>query len=117
MNGAMTEVLPPATAPVDQAADTLGLCPGLHAQREDDQYRCACCSEMQPPASWIVWVPDSARKGDPEWSVTEESRQNAYNGHHSGWCLTCAKQFKKTGATSTAIPAPGASKRWWQFWL
>lgn len=111
MNEAMTKVPPPATVPVDQVADTLGLCHGLRATRTDDQYRCACCREMRPPESWIVWVPDGVLKGDPEWSVTESSRRNAYNGHHSGWCLECAKQFTKTVA---AAPVP--PKRRWQFW-
>jgi hypothetical protein len=89
--GHFEEVPPPAQAPVCDTANALGLAVGLRAERANwGQWRCACCHKMQPNESWQVWVPDSVRKHDPIWSVTEAARENAYNGHLSAWCLKCA---------------------------
>lgn len=95
--GCFVQAPPPKKAPVQDIAETLGLCAGLRAERRSDQWRCANCSKMQPVNSWLVWVPDSVRCGDEEWAVVEECRRNAYNGHNSGWCLKCApKASRKT---------------------
>lgn len=87
----MEEVPPPREAPVQNEAEQLGLCRGLRAEKSRfGQWRCSCCHKMQREGDWQVWVPDSVMRGDPEWSVTEAARQNAWNGHLSAWCLKCA---------------------------
>jgi hypothetical protein len=86
----MVQVPPPAKAPWHEIGETLGLCEGLRPERSDHQFRCAACHKMQPSGSWMVWVPDIVRRKDPDWSVTEAARLNAYNGHLSGWCISCA---------------------------
>lgn len=106
------QVPPPAIAPIDQSAEELLLVPGLRAERRSSQFRCASCDKMSPNGSWLVWVPDSVRKGDPAWSVSESCRQGAFNGSGSGWCLKCAQPFSAV----TVPPLPqGAGGRlsWW----
>jgi hypothetical protein len=90
---------PPDAAPIQPAADRLGLCAGLRVQEDHDQFRCAECNKMQPSGSTLAWVPDGVRRGDPAWSVTESARRGAFNGHSSGWCLSCAQSLS---------PRPGA---------
>lgn len=97
------EVPPPAKAPVQDIAETLGLCAGLKAERSRSQYRCAACDKMQPGSTWLVWVPDSVMITDPVWSVIEAGRLNARNGSHSGWCLSCA--LKVSGKKPQPKPA------------
>lgn len=41
-----------------------------------------------------VVVPDLVSMGDPEWSVVEAARENAFNGSFSTWCLSCARGLK-----------------------
>lgn len=90
------QVPPPDKAPEQSEAKKLGLVTGLRAERSRNRpWRCGNCSTMQPGGSTQVWVPDSVRRGDPEWSVTEACRQNAWNGHHTAWCLKCAPKAKK----------------------
>lgn len=103
--GRWVEVPPPAKAPVDEIAALLGLCSGLRAER-NSQYRCASCSKMQPDGSWLIWVSDSVRRGDPAWSVTEAARRNAFNGHSSGWCLACAQSLTPRPAAVYVGPIP-----------
>jgi hypothetical protein len=98
------EVPPPEQAPTDELGEAYGLPKGLHFDSTGDEWRCASCSVMQKPDSPLVWVPDGVRRGDPEWSVTESARRNAYNGHSSGWCLKCAQTLKEKP------PSPVASK-------
>jgi hypothetical protein len=100
MKAMMQEVPPPTTAPVDDIAETLGLCDGLRPWKADHQSRCSNCDQMQRSNSWMVWVPDSVKSSDPDWSVTEACRLNAYNGHSSGWCLKCALGFSKKALRS-----------------
>lgn len=108
------EVPPPKEAPWHEIGETLGLCKGLRPQRTDSQYRCAACSKMQPPGSWMVWVPDSVRRGDPAWSVIEAARLNAYNGHLSGWCITCAPKAEAPKVAASTNPATEpAPASWW----
>lgn len=87
----LVPVPPPSKSPFDEKANSLGLVRGLRAQKSRDQYRCFACSQMQKPDSWLVWVPDAVRLGDPAWSVSEFARQSAFNGTSSGWCLKCAQ--------------------------
>lgn len=95
------EVPPPENAPVHQIAETLGVANGLRAERAiRGQWRCGCCSKMQPDKSWQVWVPDSVRRGDPVWSVTEAARRGAYNGGWTAWCLSCAPKAPKQPVTA-----------------
>lgn len=93
-------IVPPPTVPpknfIDPKAKALGLCDGLRVEHDDEDYhqwRCHACGHMQ--IGVMVWVPDSVMKGDPQWSVTAACLRNYYNGHHSGWCIPCAKTFKK----------------------
>jgi len=89
-------VPPPVKAPVQPLAASLDLVQGLRVEKSGhSQWRCSCCSQMQKPGSLQVWVPDSVCRGDPEWSVTEACRENAYNGFHSGWCIKCAPKAGK----------------------
>jgi hypothetical protein len=99
----MNEVPPPKEVPVQEQAHQLGLCAGLRVEeRAHGQWRCGQCGKMQPANSWQVWVPDSVRKGDPDWSISEAARLNAYNGESSAWCLDCApKQSKKAADITT----------------
>ncbi len=94
MFGMFKEVPPPAEAPVQQEAGQLGLPKGVRVEHGHRQWRCSCCSQMQPPNSLQAWIPDSVRRGDPAWSVTEACRVNAYNGSSSAWCIKCAKSIK-----------------------
>lgn len=100
----------PAAAPVQGAAENLGLCRGLRAER-NNQFRCDACGRMRPNGSWLVWVPDSVRKNDPDWSVTEASRLNAFNGHLSGWCLACAKSLSPRPPGFASLIQ--RVRRWW----
>jgi len=87
----MEEVPPPMSAPVYARSAALGILSCLKAEESRYQYRCGCCNKMQPVRSYIVQVPDFVRSGDPEWSVIEACRINAYNGTSTGWCIKCAK--------------------------
>lgn len=112
-------VPPPDHAPVDEIGETLGLCDGLRAKRGERMYRCAQCGVMQEPNAWQVWVPDRVRKNDPDWAVTEAARLNAFNGHFSAWCLSCAPKKPKAakGKGEPAAPDP-VRKKWGIFaWL
>lgn len=84
---------PPKEAPVDPTATKLGLVAGLRAELTPSMYRCDQCNEMVPSGSWQVWVPDSVRRNDPAWAVTEAVRLNSYNGSFSAWCLPCGKKL------------------------
>jgi hypothetical protein len=116
------QVPPPKEAPIQDIAETLGLCAGLRAERSSHQYRCSECHRMQPNGSWLVWVPDSVRRGDPAWSVTEACRTNAFNGTGSGWCLSCAPKALKVpkitwfDSNAWAPKRQSPTKYWWQFW-
>lgn len=100
-------VPPPAKAPVQELAESLGVCVGLRVEKSlGGQWRCACCSRMQPAGTWLVWVPDSVRRGDPSWSVTEAARVNAFNGHSSGWCLSCAPKTPRPELSSLSLLPP-----------
>lgn len=90
MNISMTPTPPPEAAPLDPRADHLGLIAGLKAIK-DGQFRCASCRKLSERDAWLVWVPGAVRHGDSPAAVEEACRQNAFNGHTSGWCLPCAK--------------------------
>lgn len=103
--GHFVEVPPPAKVPVQGAAEALGLVPGLRAEKSrGGGWRCSNCHQMQPGGSWEVWVPDSVRHGDPESAITEACRRNAYNGHHSAWCLKCAPKVSRAERRRAAVP-------------
>lgn len=104
MNMQFQEVPPPKMAPENPTAKALGLSRGLRVEKGRGQFRCANCSQMQPDGAMLVWVSDGARIGDPGWSIEERERLNAYNGHGSGWCLSCAQKLC------------GTHKPWWKFW-
>lgn len=91
---------PPAEVPVDEKARSLGLVDGLRAEESERPYRCDPCNQMQPAGSVIVWVPRGVLPSDPEWSIKETGRENAFNGHWSGWCLGCAKKLGRKGPES-----------------
>lgn len=86
----LRQVPPPRTAPVDEAADRLGLVRGLRVKVAPRQYRCGCCGAMQPAGAEEVWVPDGMRRTDPAWSIEEACRLSANNGSFTAWCLGCA---------------------------
>ncbi len=112
MNFQFELVPPPARAPVDEIAETLGLHPGLRVERGiyGGGWRCCHCDIMQKPDAWLVWVPDSVRMGDPGWSVIDAGRRNAYNGSGGGWCLRCAQKL-----CGSPIGAPAMRKKWGWF--
>ena len=97
MMGRFVEVPPPAKAPIEKSAGKYNLLPSLKAETSDHQFRCDNCNRMQPLGSVMVWVPDGTMPWDPDWSVTERCRLNAYNGNASGWCLNCAKKLGNKG--------------------
>jgi hypothetical protein len=107
------EVPPPKDVPVHQIAETLGLLPGLRADRSMSNFRCSNCSTYQMTGSWLVWVPDGVMSADSAEVIAEQCRQNAYNGHHSGWCIECAKKLGK----NALAPAVAPIKSWWQRWF
>lgn len=111
----MQIVPPPEKAPIQSLAAELGLCNGLQAEQRDSQSRCSCCAQMMPKGSWLVWVPDSIRRGDPSWAVTEAARENAFNGHWSGWCLDCARLL--SGHTKSPKRHPRSPEPRQQSWL
>lgn len=89
-------VPPPEEAPVQATAESFGLVAGLSVRDNmGGGWRCSCCSKMQTADALLVMVPDSVRRGDSAESVTEACRINAWNGHHSGWCLDCAPKAPK----------------------
>lgn len=88
------EVPPPKVVPVDQFSETMGLLPGLKAEKGHEGYRCANCGVYQK-GPWMVWVPDSVRPSDSAEAISDQCRRNAYNGCGSGWCLKCAKALGK----------------------
>ena len=92
-------VPPPKKAPVQDTAKNLNLVAGLRAEETDRQFRCAACRGMS--RDWRVWVPDGVLRSDPEWSVTESCRLNAYNGHRSAWCLDCAPKHQPEEVVSS----------------
>jgi hypothetical protein len=87
------QTLPPAAAPIYPEAGALNINPALRAEVVDSLFRCASCNQWTPKGAWLVWVPDSARIGDPAWSIIELARTTAYNGCGSGWCLNCAQKL------------------------
>jgi hypothetical protein len=89
---------PPKKVPAQGMAYDLGLCDGLRVELSDHQYRCSNCNVMQKPNSLMVWVPDNVKSGDPEWSISEQCRINAYNGDHSAWCMKCAPKKESSVA-------------------
>lgn len=106
------EVPPPKDAPLQTEAEDLGLVKGLRVEESrHGQWRCCECSAMQPSGSLQVWVPDGVRKRDPDWSVTEACRVNAWNGSHSAWCVRCAPKAQKKRMSETEN---SASLPWWK---
>jgi hypothetical protein len=109
------DVPPPVTIPANQLAVSLGLLHFLQPEKSDTQFRCAQCHTMQPGGSYLVWIPDSVRLGDPAWATAESCRQNWLNGHFTGWCVGCAR---KLGAASPARKAATYVSRelapWWK---
>jgi hypothetical protein len=106
-------VPPPAEVPVDQIAETLGLLPGLRAEKDRSGGRCGNCHQFRTDA-WLIWVPDTASLSDSAQSISEQCRMNAFNGHSSGWCLQCARGLGmgKEGAPDDTIqPAPPKPRR------
>lgn len=94
MNGKFEQVPPPKEAPLNPTAEALGLCRGLKAEKSwCGPWRCCNCNRMQTADALLVWVSDGVRIGDPGWSIEENERRNAYNGHGGGWCLSCAKKL------------------------
>jgi hypothetical protein len=91
----LVEVPPPKEVPVDQISETLGLLPGLKAEKSEGGWRCAHCSCWQKDKGWMVWVPDSVRASDSAEAISDQCRRNAYNGCGSGWCLKCALALGK----------------------
>lgn len=105
MNVTFQHVPPPKEPPWHEIGETLGLCRGLRSEKSrNGQWRCAQCGQMQRAESWLIWVPDGVRKSDPAWSVTEAARVTAYNGHKSGWCLSCAPKAPKE-TDNHSVPA------------
>lgn len=108
MGWSFQEVPPPKAAPIQDRAKELGLLDGLQVEASrHGQWRCSNCNEMQPSGVDRVWVPDSVRAGDPAWSVTEACRVNAYNGHCSAWCMSCALRL---GGSLRSSIASGAAR-------
>lgn len=90
MLGQFIEVPPPLKPQIQPLAVSLGLVTGLIAENNQSQFRCGSCNQYSPEKSVLVWVPDSIRRGDPSWAVSEECRRTAFNGSRTGWCLQCA---------------------------
>jgi hypothetical protein len=88
--GSFVQVQPPKKPIVQQAAEALGLLPGLTVDVEDREYRCSNCNEMQRPGSLEVMVPDSVSLSNSPEEIIETCRRQAYNGTGSGWCVSCA---------------------------
>lgn len=81
------------SAAAHSVSASLGVPSYFKCETDFGQFRCANCSMMQPRGSVLVWVPDGLRQSDPEWAAREAARQNAYNGHVSGWCKECVRQW------------------------
>ena len=94
--GNFVPVPPPSEAPRHSRGEELGLPRGIRVE-QSSAFRCASCERMQPPGE-MAWMPDSVERRDPEWSVTEAARQNAYNGMLSGWCIGCARKMARAYA-------------------
>lgn len=103
----LVEVLPPAEAPVQELAASMGLIDGLRAQRTDREFCCASCFKMSVQG-WQVWVPDRVRREDAPASVTEQCRRRAFNGSFSAWCVSCAQSF---------APAAPLRQMGWVDWI
>lgn len=94
-------VPPPSAAPHHDGSEELGILPCLRANRDDrGGWRCSHCREMQKPGTYLVWVPDNTHISESAESITEASRQGAYNGHSSGWCLSCARKLGRKSLAS-----------------
>lgn len=91
----MREVPPPQVVPIDQISETLGLLPGLRAEKSDGGWRCDHCNGYQRERGWLVWVPDNIRSTDSAADISDQCRRSAYNGCGSGWCLKCALALGK----------------------
>lgn len=114
MRATMREVPPPDVVPIDATAEALGLCRGIKVEKSSSQFRCSNCNKMQPGGSLFAWVADGVKIGDYRWSIEENERLNAYNGHGSGWCLRCVQRL--CGAPKSRITRPVRRWPWWRFW-
>jgi hypothetical protein len=103
VQGVFTEAPPPKKALEYQRSIDLGLLPFLRVEDSRDMYRCAQCHAMQRPKSPQVWVTEGVSMGDPVWSIAEASRQSAYNGHASAWCLSCARKLSQPRTIPTWV--------------
>ena len=67
------EVPSPNEVPVDQISETLGLLPGLKAEKRGGGWRCAHCGNYQKDdQGWLVWVPDSVRASDSAEAISDQ---------------------------------------------
>lgn len=88
------EVPPPEKVPVQPLAQSLGLAAGLTAEiNHRGGWRCSNCSNYQRDGAAIVWVPDGVSISDSLFAVSDQARREAFNGHGSGWCLSCARKL------------------------
>lgn len=93
--GELVQVPPPDHAPYYDISMKMGVCSALRMDFEESPYRCAACNKMQPPHSWLVWVPVSTMPGDSTESIMEQVRLGHYNSDDSGWCIDCAPKLEK----------------------
>jgi hypothetical protein len=95
-------VPPPVKAPLYARATRLGLLPFFRVDERNSPFKCGNCHTFQPGPTNLVWVPDTVLVGDPAWVIEEACRENARNGHHSGWCVLCAARL---GVVSPKVEA------------
>lgn len=84
----------PDSLPYYEKSAKLGVFSALKVDFSRTPFRCGGCNFMQPAHSWMAWVPDAVRAGDPIGLVLSVVQREQYNGTVTGWCIKCAPKLE-----------------------